>query len=561
MMRFLFALFVALLPSFASAQIDVAARDGRRDLAFNLAGVAAWSTQLPFIDAMRMATNWIGHLPGQWGGVDEAELFESGILDEFGWPNQVPRHVRRLSTSILVDLPAEMTSTTGRWHVRWEGSAYLGFNGAAQNVRYGRNSATFDFEPGNGSVFIEFSRGSVRNLTVVHERHLNQFVGGAIFNPDWLRLVEDAEQFRFMDWMQTNNSTISSFDQRPLVTDYSFMRRGVPLEVMVRLANETGAEAWFNFPHLADDDYVRQTAQLIHDSLNPDLRAWYEFSNEVWNWGFLQAGWAEEYARARWDREWGWVQFAAVRAAEVMRIVDEVYVDAPERRVRVLGLFTGWLGLEHDMFEAPDYLAEDPAHVAPHHFFDAIAVTGYFSGELHSEAKSDLLHQWLTDSLHDAEARAVEQGLSGAERDVFITAHQFDLAIDLASRDLLDGSVSGNPENSIRDLIDRTLTHHAANARAYDLALVMYEGGTHIVARPEDHGDQALVEFFIALNFSPQMGDLYRALIAGWRTLTPAPFNDFGDVGLPSVWGSWGSLRHLDDQNPRWDAIMAATAP
>ncbi len=35
------------------AQIDVAPRDGRRALGLNLAEVAGWSTELPFIDAMR----------------------------------------------------------------------------------------------------------------------------------------------------------------------------------------------------------------------------------------------------------------------------------------------------------------------------------------------------------------------------------------------------------------------------------------------------------------------------------------------------------------------------
>jgi hypothetical protein len=57
------------------------------------------------------------------------------------------------------------------------------------------------------------------------------------------------------------------------------------------------------------------------------------------------------------------------------------------------------------------------------------------------------------------------------------------------------------------------------------------------------------------------MGDLYRALLTGWRTLTPAPFTAYMDIGRPSVWGAWGHLRHLDDQNPRWDALMDATAP
>ena len=560
-MRLLIALLLALLlPTVSAAQIDTAPRDGRRALALNLAEVAHWSTGLPFIDVMRNGARWTGHLPGQWGGMDEAALFAAGALDEEGWVLEVPRTLTKISTFVLTDLPAEMTSASGRYLARWEGTAYLGFSGAAQNVRYGDNSATFEFTPGQGSVMVEFNRGSLRNLTIIHERHFADFARGQVFNPAWLARVGDVELMRFMDWMITNHSTIAHWGDRPLVSDYSWGRRGVPLEIMLQLANLTGAEPWFTLPHLADDDFVRQFAQMVHDGLRPDLRAWYEFSNEIWNWQFEQADWAEQNARARWNRDWAWVQFGAVRAAEVMRVIDTVYADAPERRVRVMGLFTGWLGLEHDMLEAPDFIAENPANQPPHLFFDALAVTGYFSGELHTESRQPMVQGWIAQSLVAAEANADALGLTGQARVDYVAERRFDLAIENAAAELLDGSVSGNPENSVRDLLDRTLAHHVQVAAEYGKALVMYEGGTHVLARPEAHDDETLLAFFEALNYSPQMGDLYRELVSGWQALTPAPFNAFLDIGLPSRWGAWGNLRHIDDQTPRWDALMALSA-
>ncbi|MFN4098614.1 MAG: hypothetical protein ACK4GT_02440, partial [Pararhodobacter sp.] len=467
--------------------------------------------------------------------------------------------LRRISTFVLVDLPAEMTSTAGTWHVSWEGSAYLGFDGRARNVRYGENSATFDYEPGEGSVLIQFNRGTLRNLSVVHERHLEAAAAGALFNPDWLARVGDTEILRFMDWMQTNHSTQAQWEDRPQLTDYSWTRRGVPLEVMLRLANETGAEPWFTLPHLADDDYVRRFAQMAREELRPDLRAWFEFSNEVWNWGFAQADWAEQSARARWDREWAWTQFGAVRAAEVMRVVDEVYAGAEDRRIRVLGLFTAWLGLEEDMLNAPEYLAEDPSNRPPHESFDAMAVTGYFSAELHNEDRREMVHGWLRDSRTAAEEAGAAQGLTGTALAEHVSAHRFDHAIELAARELIDGSVSGSAEHTVRDLLDRTLAHHAGVAQEYGLALVMYEGGTHVVTNPADHQDTELVAFFEALNYSDPMGAVYDELLAGWQALTPAPFVAFMDIGKPSIWGSWGHLRHLDDDTARWRALMSAS--
>jgi len=68
-------------------------------------------------------------------------------------------------------------------------------------------------------------------------------------------------------------------------------------------------------------------------------------------------------------------------------------------------------------------------------------------------------------------------------------------------------------------------------------------------------GNPALEDFFIALNYSEGMGQLYAELLAGWAGLSDQPFNAFVDVYSPNKWGSWGVLRHLWDDNPRWRAL------
>jgi hypothetical protein len=44
-------------------------------------------------------------------------------------------------------------------------------------------------------------------------------------------------------------------------------------------------------------------------------------------------------------------------------------------------------------------------------------------------------------------------------------------------------------------------------------------------------------------------------LLAGWRLISDQPFNAFVDVYSPGKWGSWGALRHLGDDSPRWQAL------
>lgn len=551
----------AAAPDTADAVVAVAARPGRRNLAWNLGEVSYWSTQQPFLDAIRSAQPWVGHLPGQWGGWGEAELAAAGVLDGDGWPLRVPGSVTHLSTMVFAEMPAEMTSFAGRWIARWEGNAQITFTGAARNVRYDGRSATMDFTPGEGAIIIEVRRGSLRDLTLVQEPYLETFDEGALFHPAFLARIGDAENLRFMDWMRTNDSTLERWEDRPHVHDYSWERRGVPLEVLIRLANGTGAEPWFTLPHRADDDYIRRFAQMVHADLRPDLRAWVEYSNEVWNFSFQQAHWAEEQARARWGREWAWTQFYAVRAAQMVAIWNAVFADAPDRLVRVIATQTGWIGLENDLLEAPLWQAEAEGNAPPWTVFDAYAVTGYFNAELHEDSRQPMIRGWLEEGRAAAEAEGRAQGLGVAALARHVQAHRFDLAVQRAGEELIDGRHSGRPEGTVRHLVDDVLAHQARVAAEQGLALVMYEGGTHVVTQPSQHQDAELVAFFDALNHSGPMAETYRTLIEGWRGLTPAPFNAYVAIGAPGIWGAWGALRHQDDDNPRWRVLMEMSAP
>ncbi len=57
---------------------------------------------------------------------------------------------------------------------------------------------------------------------------------------------------------------------------------------MVLLANTLGSNAWFNMPHLATDEYVRNFATLVLRALRPDVDIYVEYTNEAW--GTLFAG-------------------------------------------------------------------------------------------------------------------------------------------------------------------------------------------------------------------------------------------------------------------------------
>jgi hypothetical protein len=248
-----------------------------------------------------------------------------------------------------------------------------------------------------------------------------------------------------------------------------------------------------------------------------------------------------------------------MRAAQMAAIWDEVFGAAAEARlVTVISTQTGWPGRERALLDAPDWVAEDPhRNRRPAGRFDAYGVTGYFDTGLGTDGKAPVVLSWLRASREAAQAEAEARGLDGAAREAHVAAHRYDHAVALAARELRDGSVTGGPEGSATHLLDDLLPHHADVAAREGLDLVMYEGGTHVVGRGRWVEDAELTDFFIHLNYAPEMARLYETVLRGWREVGGTMFNAYVDVGGPSKWGSWGALRHLDDANPRWDALTA----
>ncbi len=498
-------------------------------LGMGLAGIADWETQMPFIDLMKSARPWVAHTPEEWGAWTFEELAEGGFLDENGWLTALPPGADRAETFILTEQPPDARGLAGRYVVTWDGRGDIEVWGLAERVDDRPTRIAFDYRPGPGMVVLTL-RGidpedPIRNIRVMREDLVPLAEAGEIFAPHFLRLVEGFRLVRFMDWMRTNGSVQATWDGRPTPADFSWAWRGVPVEVMVQLANRVGADPWFNMPHMADDAWVRAFATVVREALDPRLVAHVEWSNEVWNFQFGQSQWAIAQARARWGTEenGAWMQFAGLRAAEVMGIWSEVFgAEAEERLVRVIGTQAGWMGLEEALLEAP--LAQAEGLPAPAGAFDAYAITGYFGYELGSAEEERRLRRIM------GRDDAVEEAI-----------------------DWIEGG-------SFEELVETIFPYHAGVAEDYGLRLIAYEGGTHAVAHPPLNEDQAVTDFLIAVNYSPGMARLYAQMMDAWRAAGGTLFTMFVDVQGPSRWGSWGTLRHPWDMTARWATVQAQNA-
>ena len=98
------------------------------------------------------------------------------------------------------------------------------------------------------------------------------------------------------------------------------------------------SEIRVNMPAEADDDYVRQFAQAALGLVNPDLRVYVEYSNEVWNGGYAAAWYAQAQGLALGLSQNAFeaqIRFHARRSREIFGIWEQVFPKA--RLVRVLG--------------------------------------------------------------------------------------------------------------------------------------------------------------------------------------------------------------------------------
>ena len=529
---------------------------GEPAMAIGLNGIADWSTQHPFIDVMKSARQWVGHTASQWGEISIDELRAGGFLDENGWPARIPDTAKVLEALILTDQPEEAQHLRGSYVLRYKGKGDIKVTGRARRPSYGDGEIRFFFEPGEGYVGIAIADTDpddpIREISVVHENHLLLHEAGALFNPDWLARVSTVRSIRFMDWMFTNDSPVVAWGDRPRVSDYTYTAWGVPVPVMVELANQIGADPWFNMPHQADDDYVRAFATEVKKTLDPRLKAYVEYSNEMWNFIFSQTEYAAAQASSRWgDSSDGWMQFYGMRAAQVMDVWTDVYGDETEDRlVRVFATHTGWPGLEESALMSPLGFLE-LGHL-PRDSFDAYAVTGYFGHELGSDEQGREMRAILQASADKAEERGRAQGLRRVALREFMKVEQYNDAFEPVAELLSNGS--------LRQLVEEIFPYHARAAEAAGLSLIMYEGGTHVSAQMDRVDDETLTNFFERFNYSPEMARLYMQLIDGYNAAGGRMFNAFVDVAVPSKWGSWGGLRHLDDANQRWDVLMAHNA-
>ncbi len=509
-------------------------------LGTNLSGIADYATQMPFIDGFKSSRRWITQC-NQTRDPDcrnpwDTKEFDQLDLDQWGWAKSLPTaeddpqytQVATLMYRGVAPYPG------GTYLVLYDGEGTIEYQFDAQKDEAASTPGrdVLRVTPSKQGILLKITATDpnktgnyIRNIRVI-PAEFEQTYATEIFNPVFLEKTKKFQALRFMDWMQTNHSTQKEWQNRPQVEKASYSYGGgVPIEIMVALVNRLQVDPWFTLPHQATDEYIRNFAQLIRQTLDPNLTAYVEYSNEVWNPQFKQFHWVKENGAIKGENTS--FQSYGVRTAQMCDIWKDVFADETERIQCVISTQTANRWAAKQVLNC-DRWSQGPCY---QHGIDVFAISGYFSGKLGYPDHEKIVESWIDDPNIDE----FEQGLT----------------------QLQDGSLL-KTDDSVKDLVDQ-FQYYSEIAQSKKLKLVVYEGGNHVVGIKGVQNNQKLTDYFIELNRQPGFYDRYQEMLQAWsdpqgvRTL----FMHFSDINRPSKWGSWGALEHLSqDHSPKYDALM-----
>jgi len=478
-------------------------------LGINLAGPSDWNTELPFVDVFHLSRAWISQREGvKWGTGPKL------ALDAHGW-------VTALEPGCWVDtLLCTIDGghyPAGEYTLLYDGEGEFNALQAATVTRREPGRITLQVNPAKGAICLQLRKTNpqnyVRNIRVIMPGFLDSYRTNP-FHPAFLQRWKGVACLRFMNWMATNNSPLAHWTERPLLDDATWTTHGIPLEIMLDLANRLHADPWFCIPHQADDDFVRRFAILVKEKFAPERTVYLEYSNELWNSIFQQCRYVRERGVAEGlgtsEKSWeaGW-RYGARRSAQLFAIWEEVF-GGHTRLVRVLGTQAG-----------NDYIANIITEQdAAYQHADALAIAPYLGltpSPRHPTLKPEQVAEWPVDKV-----------------------------LDYLEQTVLPATTVG-----IRKL-------HAVAAK-HGLCLLAYEGGQHLVGINGGENCLLLTALFKAANASPRMADLYQRYFAAWTNQDGDLFCYFSSVSAWSKWGSWGAMQYYDEtpeQSPKYRALQ-----
>ena len=260
-------------------------------LGANLNGLSDWNLDRPFNDAFISNRGFSKDLDAPWNYIAIS-------TDSNGWPLE---DFSVIVMSLMEDQPAT-------YSISFNGQATItpiACSFTVQDQQYDSltNTTTANLVYASNpdqQMDIKFTQtkfatgiGGIKNIHIYNQASVST---SSIFSQPFLDHLSRFKVLRFMNWSHTNGNEDSVWTDRTLLStaaplDTAHINHGIAWEYCIALANTLKKDIWINIPHKATDDYVTQLATLIHNTLDPSLKIYIEYSNELWNFTFSQAQW------------------------------------------------------------------------------------------------------------------------------------------------------------------------------------------------------------------------------------------------------------------------------
>ncbi len=513
-------------------QNAISSPNQRSALGMNTNEMMDANASMPFVDLFKMSLPFEEARPWLTKG--------KVAYDKNGWPMRLNGGVA--GTRFIGGLPAN-TIPNGIYTVLYDGQGEMQYNVDAKLVKRLPGKDLIAIRPGknrliSASLIIKKTnpKNHIRNIRILppggicmgnafrrvnsakqcggrrylsFEKHHKQI----IFNPDYLAFMKDFKVIRFMNMSGITRNDLSSWNKRPMVADSTWGgsegRRGVPIEIMVKLANQLNADPWFNLPHKADNAFIQRYAHYVKANLKPGLKVYVEYTNEAWNGIFTQS----EYMRIMGtrqrldkDRNIAGYKFYAKQSTHIFRAWERIF-GGTQRIVRVVGSLTTDQRISKIILGYQD----------TYKYTDALAIGAYLQipqKEIHSIRSVGKIFQILK-----------------------------------------------SPKNrySLSNTMD-FIKKQADVAKNFGVDLIAYEGGQHLV----DYKTKSLKDgpnpFLIQANKDPRMATLYYELLQGWKKAGGKLFIAFSAPRQYTWHGSWGIKEHIAQSvkaAPKYRALLA----
>lgn len=528
--------------------------------------------------------------------------------DNDGWPTIIPDQ-QKAYTILLQNLPKNAIPY-GQYTVLYDGVGTLAYDGLAKRIAFAANKDIIHIHPDNSSVnqlIVRITKthptNPIRNIRIImpggiceglpylHVNNESECEAGRyrsfadllkdrnniVFNPDYLRLIRNFKVLRMTDLMGVKQPPPIAcnvfrgedyqdciqqplrWEKRSKMTDAvwggshrtdSNQKHGVPIEVLVELANQSHRSPWFSMPHNATNDYIEEFANYVYNHLDPHLKIYLEYSHEPWN----DKLWAARYLRLK-GREMALdddknpfregFRYYATRAVEIFQIWEEYFDDDPntntssnstdndttnqqKRPARLINILSS-------QQNAPNLSANLLRYNETYQYVDALAIAPYFS------------------MCANRQHRACKN-----EKKIPLLLPTID------SLDTLFKALKNNHDPYALPATINYIKQQAQVAKKFNVQLFAYEGGQSLTVNWNDKKHtQKEKETQLALlkkaNGDPRMADLYNILLQEWKTAGGALFTVFTLPQKPYRLGAWGIKTHLNQprtEAPKYNAIM-----